>query len=151
MWRCMGIHHNNAESAERREGHLSLCKQTDITAERVSWSCVCLSAHSSCTEHWSADICSVTSQSPRTVRTPAWDWDAGAAPTRPLTHPFIAATDAVWPNRPSSPADNELWKPSPWELLHMLWVVVKETWLNNSPSHASPDSLVLRCVPALWK
>lgn len=63
----------------------------------------------------------------------------------------LSTLPVMAPNRTSSPADNALWQPSPWELLHMLWVVVKETWLNNGPSHAPPDSLVLRCVPAMWK
>lgn len=53
-------------------------------------------------------------------------------------HPFITerlpvTSSGSYPNQPSTPADNALWNPSPWELLHMLWVVVKATWLNNCP------------------
>lgn len=84
-----------------------------------------------------------------------------AAQTRP--RPFIAERLPVTlsgphPNQPSSPADNALWKPSPWELLHMLWVVVKETWLNNVPSSLMHRLASLRlthlfcaCVPVMWK
>lgn len=57
---------------------------------------------------------------------------------RAQTHPFITerlpvTSSGSYPNQPSTPADNALWNPSPWELLHMLWVVVKATWLNNCP------------------
>jgi len=57
--------------------------------------------------------------------------------TSPSFYCWTAASDVVWCSSQSaiiSPADSALWKPSPWELLHMLRVVVRETWLNNSPS-----------------
>lgn len=53
------------------------------------------------------------------------------------------------PDQSSSPADNALWEPSPWELLHMLWVVVKETGLNSGPP-LSCAALSLSACAALY-
>lgn len=150
MWRCTGIRHNNAESAERREGHLSLCKQTNIATERVSVSSrrlelrVIMYGALTCTYLFRNQPISTHCPNTSLIK-----WDAERHKHIP-SH-ILSSLPVMAPNRTSSPADNALWQPSPWELLHMLWVVVKETWLNNGPSHAPPDSLVLRCVPAMWK
>lgn len=111
-------------------------------------------------EHWSADI-SVSFSTNHCTMSIRWRNKLGcrAAKTHPcpfITERLPVTSSGPHSNQSSSPADNTLWKPSPWELLHMLWVVVKETWLNNGPSSlmhclASPSlthlfyAVFLRC------
>lgn len=78
---------------------------------------------------------------------------AQAHPCPFITERLSVTLSGPHPNQPSSRADNAHWKPSPWELLHMLCVVVKETWLNNGPSSLMHrlaslrlTQLVLRCI-----
>lgn len=116
---------------------------TEYIYHRLGWALIC------------RYLCSTSIQSP--LRCPSaslinWDAEQHKHAPRSLITEWLPVTLSVRrPNQPSSPADNALWKPSPWELLHMLWVVVKETWLNNVPSClSSPDSLV-HSVPVLLR
>lgn len=139
-------YHHKADSTELREGHVSLMKTNEcksvlkILVCVSGWgviSCMCDWLHSS-SPRLSIDLqISLFYIQPSTARCP----NASIINSDAEQHKHISALSLLngcqWrphSNQPSSPADNALWKPSPWELLHMLWVVVKETWLNNGAS-----------------
>lgn len=185
LWQCIDDHQHKAESAQLRESHLSSWKQISVEEVSVSlrrdlgggfYVCLCVYGEdisSMLTEYihhrlgWALIcryLCSTAIQS--LLRCPSaslinWDAEQHKHVPRPFTTERLPVTlSGPRPNQPSSPSDNALWKPSPWELLHMLWMVVKETWLNNVPSClSSPDSFVrsvpvfLRCENscALWQ